>query len=152
MPWAVITQLGLNMNGTYILAALAIIVSSMTALGVAYLHRKQMRQIELYKLDPSVGLTPPASRLTYFVKSKADAIFGFGFPAFSLIVGLIANPQPLKRWDAIIISVNVALIFFMVVLKLMSRVQTTMLALSQVQEKHFNLIERIAKVAERGDG
>jgi hypothetical protein len=79
------------MNGTYILAALAIIVSSTTAMAVAYLHRKQMRQIELYKQNPSVGLTPPPSRLTYFVKSKADTIFGLGFPA--LLIGPGANSE-----------------------------------------------------------
>jgi hypothetical protein len=140
------------MNGTYILAALAIIVSSMTALAVAYLHRKQMRQIELYKQDPSVGLTPPPSKLTYFVKSKADVIFGIVLPACSLILGLIVpNEQPLKRWDAIIISLNMAAIFFNVALKLIIRVQGDILAIMQVQEKHLNLTERIAKVAERAN-
>jgi hypothetical protein len=115
------------MIATNLLAALAIIVSSITALAIAYLHRKQMRQIKLYKQDASVGLTPPASKLTYFVKSKADTIFSFGLPSFSLILWLIANQQPLKRWDVIIVSLNIAVIFFNVALKLIIRVQRNIL-------------------------
>ena len=144
------------MIGTNILAALAIIVSSITALAIAYLHRKQMRQIELYKQDPSVGLTPPPSKLTYFVKSKANIIFGFGLPVFSLILGLIVMPQTLTRWDAIIISLNIGVVVFNAALKLINRVQRDILDLMQVQEKHLNLTERIVKVAvlkdETGNG
>jgi hypothetical protein len=64
-----------------------------------------------------------------------------------LVLGLIANKPPLTRWDAIVISLNIAVIFFNVALKLISRVQGNILTIVQVQEKHLNLIERIAKGA-----
>jgi len=36
-----------------------VVLAAAVALIVAYLHRRQMRQIEAFRQDPSVGLVPP---------------------------------------------------------------------------------------------
>jgi len=134
------------MIGSNVLTVLAIVVSAVTALTIAHLHRKQMRQIELYKQDSSVGLTPPPSKLTYFVKSKADTILGVGLPAISLI-RVLTYEQPLTRWDAFIISLNVAMIFVYVImkvfLKVMDRTLDMLRSLTRVQEGHLSLTGRL---------
>jgi hypothetical protein len=134
------------MIGSNVLTVLAIVVSAVTALTIAHLHRKQMRQIELYKKDSSVGLIPPPSKLTYFVKSKADTILGIGLPAISLI-RVLTYEQPLTRWDAFIISLNVAMIFVYVImkvfLKVMDRTLDMLRSLTRVQEEHLSLTGRL---------
>jgi hypothetical protein len=68
------------------LASAAIIVPAFTAFLVAYWHRKQLRQIEAYRKDPSVGLTPPPSALWTFVSSRWKLLLTAGVPA--LLIGL----------------------------------------------------------------
>jgi hypothetical protein len=72
---------------------LAIAVPCITALLVSYWHRKQVRQVELYKRDPSVGLEPPPS-VPYKIAVtagkfawKAVARYGFLFVGCVLPLG-----------------------------------------------------------------
>jgi hypothetical protein len=68
------------------LAILAIIAAATVSLIVAHLHRKQMRQIELHRLDPTVPLTPPPSPVTRFLRNYGPLILNL-----SLNVGILVN-------------------------------------------------------------
>jgi hypothetical protein len=45
-----------------------IAVAAVVALGIGYMHRKQMRQTELHRVDPTVPLVPPPHPITSFIK------------------------------------------------------------------------------------
>ena len=53
--------------GTWI-AILIFVGTAAVSLSIAYLHRKQMRQDELFRIDPTVGLTPPLNPISRFLK------------------------------------------------------------------------------------
>jgi ABC-type arginine transport system permease subunit len=58
-------------NATWLtigISAASIIVGTVTALSIAAMQRKQMRQIELHRQDPSVSLVPPPHAVTLFLK------------------------------------------------------------------------------------
>jgi hypothetical protein len=42
--------------------------TAVVTFSVAYMHRKQIRQVELYKRDPSSGLMPPPHPITRFLR------------------------------------------------------------------------------------
>jgi hypothetical protein len=52
------------------IAIVGILVAAATALWVAYLHRKQMRQIEAFRSNPALGLVPPPNQIWVFIKSN----------------------------------------------------------------------------------
>lgn len=110
------------MTLTQLLMVFGIVVSAMVAIVVAYLHRRQMRQIELYKADPSVGLVPPSSRLTKFVASRWDTVLGFAGPAFVLAMEFIST-APVTRLTVLSISAALALMFTNLVMTLVFKMQ-----------------------------
>jgi hypothetical protein len=89
----------------------AIVLPSATAFLVAYWHRKQMRQIEIFKRDPNAGLLPPPSRLWKFVKSYRDLLMGAGLPMLFLVSEVVSD-KPVTRWDVFLIAFDVSLILF----------------------------------------
>jgi hypothetical protein len=97
------------MTVTHIITVATVAVSAAVALIVAHLQRKQMRQIELYKQDPTVSLTPPPSALTRFVKSNWDIVLGSGGPVLSLTLELTSN-APLTRLSVFMISLLIGLV------------------------------------------
>ena len=125
------------MTTTQLIAVIAIVISAAVALIVSHLQRKQMRQIELYKLDPSAGLLPPESRLTRFVKSKWDSIFAFGGPIYILVAEALKSAPP-TRYTILIVSFAMMMLTLNIALALIFRMQTK-----------FN--ERIAKLQEFND-
>jgi hypothetical protein len=91
-----------------IITALSVTVTCTTAFLVGYWHRKQLRQIELHRKDPSVGLTPAPTFLTVFFKRYFDLIGGICLPAASSL--LLANTGRLTPLEALLISCNVSVI------------------------------------------
>jgi len=114
-----------------LISIFGIIASSITGFIIAYMHRKQMRQIELHKQDPSIDIIPPPSRFTYFVKSEWDTIVGVGSPLIGLIIELTSKNQ-LTRLSVLFISVSVSLIFLNFILDLLYTIQRN--TLSSIQE------------------
>lgn len=75
------------------------IVGSLVALVVAHLHRKQMRQNELFRLDPTVGVIPPPNPLWAYVKSNRAWSFIIGMTVINVIVLLWVNQySPFPTW------------------------------------------------------
>jgi hypothetical protein len=94
------------MNG---ITMVGIVVSAAAALIIAYLHRKQMRQIELYKQDPSVGLVPPPTAFTRFVKLRWLDVLGYAVPFLNLVIELNSD-GPITRFSVLVIASSVALL------------------------------------------
>ena len=134
------------MTITLIVTVIAMLLSAVVALIVAYLHRKQMRQIELYKLDPSAGLIPPPSSLTKFVKSKWDTIFGLGGPIL-MLASEFAKTTPVTRFTILIISVALVLLFTNIVLamlyKLQLRTSERFAQIIALQDRQLGLVEKL---------
>lgn len=55
---------------TWIVTAVGIVVAAVVALVVNYQNRKQARQIELFRKDPSVGLKPPPHPWLVFLRKN----------------------------------------------------------------------------------
>ena len=140
------------MTITHAIMLLGIVVAAVVALSVGHLQRKQMRQIELYKRDPSVGLVPPPTFVTRFVKSKWDSILGYGGPGFGLAIELF-NHAPLTRGSVFLISLSVAFLlanFIMsIVFRLAERTTTLIEDLRQAQFRHLGLTEDTVSVLRR---
>jgi len=128
------------MTANHILVAAGITVSAVTAIWLAYLQRKQMRQIELFKLDPKAGLLPPSNPIWKFVKSYIDLITGIGIPAVFLVDQLHSD-KPLTRGAVFIIALQVAFIFFTVAMHFFGRLlelNKRILELNKTQIKTLN--------------
>jgi len=103
--------------GTGVLAAIVVSVQG-------YLHRKQMRQAVLHQQDPAKHpLKPPPSKLTLFLRNNLRFIITL--INLSLNLGLLVMNMrvttPLTRRDVLSIALEVASIFFTIVLELGAR-------------------------------
>ncbi len=144
------------MTTTNWIAVLAVVVGAVVALSVGYLQRKQMRQIELYRQDPSVGLTPPPSIATRFIRSNWGEVFGFGMPAIGLVIELI-NHTPPSRYDVLFISLNVAVLLtnvvMLIVFDLVNRIVAVLKELHSALKRHVDVtgatVATLRTVAER---
>src|SRR6267143_4426305 len=72
------------------ISAASIIVGTITALSIAAMQRKQMRQIELHRADPSVPLVPPLHPVTLFSKR-------WGVPLINSIIYISLLTHELNR-------------------------------------------------------
>jgi hypothetical protein len=100
----------MNTTAALTLAVFAGTVLTQSILG--HLQRKQMRQIEMHRRDPSVPLKPPYSALTLWIFNNAVRLLLCG----SLILDLVVLHQGLGKTSAITrsdifgISLDLALI------------------------------------------
>lgn len=140
------------MTLTQLLMAFGIAASGAVALIVAYLHRKQMRQIELYKADPNAGLVPPPSRLTKFVASQWDTVLGFAGPIYVLTVEFFAT-GPVTRGTVFTISAALAFMFTNFVMILVFRMQQRnterIREVLELHERQLSNSDRILGVLEK---
>jgi hypothetical protein len=96
------------------LAELLTLGGILVAALIAHLHRKQMRQNELFRLDPSVGVQPPPSPVVTFLKRHWEMIFviqGIVLPLVSLAISIVNN-QPVTLISVITVSLNVGTILY----------------------------------------
>jgi len=85
------------------LTILAIVAGATVSLIVAHLHRKQIRQIELHRADPSVPITPPPSAITRFFRRYRLMIFNVVLNGGVIVHQLLKTGQ-ITRGDIFIIS------------------------------------------------
>ena len=97
------------MSTTEMLSFGAIVVGSLTAFSVAHLHRKQMRQNEAFRLDPSVGLIPPPGPVVAFYRKYQSAILGIVLPTGALALNLF-DRSPITRSTVVVMAATVAVI------------------------------------------
>src|SRR6266571_9527191 len=87
------------MSASAWISLVTLVVGAIVTLHVAYMHRKQMRQIELYRQDPSVPLTPPPHRLAVFLKENWFLLWCLVFGTFDMVVLKkdLSSTAPLTR-------------------------------------------------------
>jgi hypothetical protein len=124
----------------------AIMIPSATALLVAYWHRKQMRQIELFKRDPSAGLRPPASPPWRFLKSYGDLIFGIGVPSVFLVVE-ISTSAPISRRDVFNIAADISFILFVFTMHLLRSMLRIAGRMAEAQGRHLEISKELLGLA-----
>ena len=125
----------------FVLAFVGIIVPAFTAFLVAYWHRKQMRQIEAYKLDPSVGLVPPPSALWRFVTSRWKLIILVGVPAVIIAFYFLFN-IPVTLLTVLVLAINVTTITAAVLLDIIEKVAKLIGRLVELQGRHLQATEK----------
>ena len=115
-------------SNTEAIGTAAILLSSGTALCVAYLHRKQMRQIELHRVDPSVGLHPPSNYLWAFLKRHWSHILGIGAPVWGVGYEVTAKPtEPVTRWTVVYLAFCVGMFFFNILMFVLHKIVKLMI-------------------------
>jgi hypothetical protein len=90
-----------------LVALIGIVITAITALVVAYLHRKQMRQLEAYRADRSVGLIAPDTRITRWVKRRWHYLFLS--PALISSVYEATKPGLPSRFSVLTIAINMTI-------------------------------------------
>lgn len=130
-----------GMTFTNFLAIIAMVVSAGVAHHVAYMHRRQIRQIELFKRDPTVGIMPPPSALNRSLKSRWDYIFGISGPLLILYFEFRSD-EPITRFSVFTISACVVLIAVNFVMLSVFRVQRRLINIMAIQERHLELTAR----------
>ena len=88
------------------LALIAIVVSAAVGLSIAYMHRRQMRQIEMHKANSKVPLKPPPLLITKLFYSIGLYVFFFVLLLWTL-VSRLTETGPTTRNDVFWIVLNV---------------------------------------------
>jgi len=135
------------MSVSQVLAITAIIVPCVTALLVAYWHRKQMRQIELFRQNPDAGLVPPDSKLYRFLRARGQFIIGIGLPALGLFLELL-NTSAVTRYSLLIISLDVSSIFFFIQLFFHLKATESLELVVAVFDKHSKMFDAQTQLIE----
>ena len=93
---------------------IGIVVAAAVALAIAHMERKQMRQIELHRLDPKAPLKPPPHPVLSFLKRYGFQMMSVAFIAYNVYVLVWQEQQatPLTRREAVDISFHMAGIAF----------------------------------------
>jgi hypothetical protein len=63
------------MTEPHVVTLIVAVIGPATALTVGHLHRKQMRQLELFRADPAVGLVPPPNPVVKFFKTYSTRVW-----------------------------------------------------------------------------
>jgi len=92
-----------------LLTLLGIAASASVALYIAYLHRLQIRQIELHRTDPSVPLKPPTHPLIKWVFDYGIFLAVTSLNVYFLITD-VRDPSPITKRDIVDISIHVVAI------------------------------------------
>ncbi len=74
------------------IAVAGIAVAVVVPLVVAYLHRRQMRQIEAFRIEPSAGLLPPPHPVSLFLKRYGTLLWVEVWSIAMLVFGLLKSP------------------------------------------------------------
>jgi hypothetical protein len=75
-----------------------LVVGTIVTLSVAALNRKQQRQIELHRADPTVPLVPPAHPITRFLKTHGAPIISIGLN-LGFLIDELRRTGPITRYQ-----------------------------------------------------
>lgn len=129
------------MTATHWIAILAVIIPCVTAFLVGYWHRKQIRQVELFRLNPKVGILPPPSPPVAFFRRNWPLLAGLVMPLSGLLLYLSRDP-PVSNLSTILITFNVASMLYTLLVDIHKRLNSALMD----AERHFN--ESIGKLAD----
>jgi hypothetical protein len=92
------------------------IATLVVTLIVAAMHRKQMRQIELHRVDPTVPLVPPAHPITQSLKKRVVFIINIGVNLL-LLANELRKTGPMTRGDVFSIALLICVLTFVVTME-----------------------------------
>jgi len=122
------------MSVSVLVAVLSLIVSSGTLFLISYLERKQTRQVEAYKRDPSVGLCPPPTWLWVVTARHGPRLvrycITYGASLFLVISGL-SKSGPATRWSVFLIAYGIGTLVLNLSLEITFRVNRSSLEMLQ---------------------
>jgi hypothetical protein len=100
------------------LTLISIAVAAVVALAIAYMHRKQMRQIELRRVDPTLPVHPPPHAVTRFIKNYGIYFWCLGWGAYSvfLLVRDLRKTEPVTREVIVSIVMDITGVILMMTL------------------------------------
>lgn len=130
------------MPANHLIAVLGIVVPCATALLVAYWHRKQMRQIELFRQNSAVGLKPPNNRLYAFVKSNRTLVIGVGGPVVTLTLEILRK-GPVTRFSLFMVSLSISVALSSMTLYLFERLVHILEAQTRMAEVAVRTLEEL---------
>ncbi len=133
------------MSTTEFIAITAVVGTCGTNILVAYWHRKQIRQIEEFRRDPSLGLRPPPSRFWAFVKRHSLAIMGTVIPTYLLIFTLV-HKEPITKWTIFVIAFCIGAIMLTLVLALFQRLLGVVEHIIDIQAVHVRVTEHALSI------
>jgi hypothetical protein len=136
------------MSNSELIAILAIVVSSATALSIAHGQRKQARQLEAYRRDDSVGLIPPPTPLWVHLKKHWQLwliLLCIGVQVGSLVFALRSS-QPMTRGTLIELSVIVGGIYWNLLMGFITIIQRHILRIIENQGEIISIIGKQAEI------
>jgi hypothetical protein len=94
------------------------LISIAAALAIAYMHRKQMRQIELRRVDPTLPVHPPPHPVTRFIKSYGIYVWCLGWAGYDVVLLIrdLRKTTPVTREVVAFIVEDTIAIVLMIVL------------------------------------
>jgi hypothetical protein len=128
-----------------ILSVIGITVAAAVSLIVAYLHRKQMRQIEIFRKDPSAGLKPSPHPLLLFLKRKRLMLLTCG-SSLVVLASEMTRQTPFTRMSALFISLGVAGFLSGLLMGLLDRLLTLLEKMSAAFGKQTDNIGQMIEV------
>jgi len=110
------------------------ILATVVTLSVAYMQRKQMRQIELHRADSKVPLTPPHHWVTLLVKRNWYFLLFGGFD-LAMLIKHLNETTPLTRTEVFSIVLDTVAVFVMAVMAWMTSILRRLIdAVSRTRE------------------
>jgi magnesium-transporting ATPase (P-type) len=98
------------------LTIFGIVASAIVAFSIAYMQRKQMRQLEAHKKDPAhVPLKPPLNPFLRWCLQHAALFLAIPWAA-ALVVYFRSPPTPLSVADIIRIALSTNMLFLCIIL------------------------------------
>jgi hypothetical protein len=129
-----------------LISIIAVIIPSATTLLVAHWHRKQARQLEAFRLDPSVGLNPPPSPVRVHFRKHWQLwlyLLGTGIQV-ACLVRLLRGSEPITRVTIVAFSVIIGAIFTNLVLGIIQFVQRQISGVVETQRTTISIIAKQA--------
>jgi hypothetical protein len=106
-------------------------VTTVAVLATGYLHRKQMRQIEAYRVNPTVGLIPPPNPVWAFIKRYARTAIVV-WTVLALFLETFSD-RPIDRKNIFFIAFDFSALVVFFVLWIVDRVYDVVLRQAEIQ-------------------
>jgi hypothetical protein len=136
------------MSTNQLIAILAIVVSSATALFVAHGQQKQARQLEAFRRDASVGLMPPPTALWVHLRKHWQLwliLMCIGVQV-ACLVSVLRGSQPITRDTLVELSVIGGSIFWNLLMAVITFVQRQIAHIFENQSEIISIIDKQAEI------
>ena len=124
-------------------------VGAIVTLSVAAMHRKQMRQIELHRADPTVPLVPPTHPITRFLKIHGVPLICIGLN-LGFLIHDVRQTGPITRSQVSSIAFGTAAVLGLVLMEVWGFMLRGILKLMDRQmDMQANALSGLTNIVER---